>query len=118
MCKIRNPLDALKNPKESFQHPLKALPIETESGALGPLGANKGGAAESTLVAPTAAPPVTASAQEVVQAGIDLRQQELRKKSIKKTTVAGETGGWMGSKPGKMPGAAYGMPGAPTVRAP
>lgn len=41
-----------------------------------------------------AAPPVSATAGEVVQAGIDLRRQEMLKKSIKGTVFAGDTGGW------------------------
>lgn len=41
-----------------------------------------------------AAPPVSSTASEVVQAGIDLRRQEMLKKSIKGTVMAGDTGGW------------------------
>lgn len=62
---------------------------------------------------PEPAPPVKNTAQEVVQAGMDLRQQEAMKKGLKKTTIAGETGGWRNA-----PNAAYGMPSAPSVKVP
>jgi len=46
--------------------------------------------------APTATPtpPVTATSQEVIQAQQDVLQQEMLKKSIKKTIYAGDTGGF------------------------
>lgn len=44
-------------------------------------------------VAP-AAPPVTQTANEVVQAGMDLRQQEMLKKNVRSTIKAGDTGGF------------------------
>jgi hypothetical protein len=53
---------------------------------------------------PAPAPPVTMAANEVVQAAQDLKQQELLRKSIKKTVFAGDTGGWGGNpmKPGPV----------------
>ncbi len=39
------------------------------------------------------APPVTTSNKEVVQAGQEAMQQEMMKKSIRKTIYAGDTGG-------------------------
>lgn len=47
---------------------------------------------------PTPAPPVTASSAEVIQAEQDTAQQNLLKKSVKKTIFAGDTGG--GMRPG------------------
>ena len=43
---------------------------------------------------PTPAPPVTASSAEVIQAEHDLAQQNLMKKSVKKTIFAGDSGGY------------------------
>lgn len=62
---------------------------------------------------PAPTPPASVTSQDVIQAGIDLRQQEARKKGLKKSVVAGETGGWRGE-----PRAAYGMPSAPSVKVP
>ena len=45
---------------------------------------------------PVKAPPVTTSSAEVIQAQQDLAQQNLMKKSIKKTVFAGDTGGYKG----------------------
>lgn len=95
MGKIRNPLDALKNPKEAFQHPLRALPFETKGGELQAFG-NKGGAStESGLPdVSSATPPATRYSREAMQAGMDLRQQELMRKNIRSTVKAGDTGGF------------------------
>lgn len=41
------------------------------------------------------APPVTPAAADVVQAGIDLRRQQLGKKGIRSTIEAGDNGGFM-----------------------
>lgn len=51
-------------------------------------------------------PPVTKTANEVVQAGMDLRQQELLKKNIRSTIKAGDTGGFKPGNPAavKPPG--------------
>ena len=46
---------------------------------------------------PDPAPPVTATDPEVMQAGQDLRQQTMLKKSIKRTIFAGDDGGWKGA---------------------
>lgn len=43
---------------------------------------------------PSPSPPVTNTAKEVVQAGMDLRQQEMLKKNIRSTVKAGDTGGY------------------------
>lgn len=61
-----------------------------------------------SLPVPTPAPPVTGSAAEVVQAQQDLAQQNLMKKSIKKTIFAGDTAfqpGQAGSPGNAMQGA-------------
>jgi hypothetical protein len=54
---------------------------------------------------PTPAPAVSATNEEVIQAQQDQAQQALMQKSVKKTTFAGDTGGF-------MPGQA-GSPGVP-----
>lgn len=68
-----------------------------------------GGAPQAQQIAsapvPTPAPPVTASSAEVVQAEHDLAQQNLIKKSVKKTVFAGDT---MGFNPANA-----NVPGAP-----
>ncbi len=57
-----------------------------------------GGGAPAQQIAqapvPLPAAPVTQSDPSVVQAEHDLAQQNLLKKSVKKTIVAGDTGGW------------------------
>lgn len=40
------------------------------------------------------APPVTQTSPEVIQAGQDVRQQELMKKNMRQTVKAGDTGGF------------------------
>jgi hypothetical protein len=62
---------------------------------------------------PEPAPPVTQTASEVVQAGMDLRRQEMMKKNIRSTVKAGDTGGF---KPMTNPlkGAPNGMPNGAT----
>lgn len=52
---------------------------------------------------PTPAPPVTTTTPEVIQAQQDVLQQEMLKKSIKKTIYAGDTGGFKAA--GAAPGA-------------
>lgn len=59
---------------------------------------------------PDAAPPVTNTAPEVMQAGQDLRQQTMLKKSIKRTIFAGDTGGF---NPGAKVNPAGGNPLVP-----
>lgn len=49
---------------------------------------------------PTPAPPVTATNAEVVQAEQDVAQQNLLKKSVKKTIYAGDTGAFKVGQPG------------------
>jgi hypothetical protein len=58
---------------------------------------------------PTPAPPVTAGDASVIQAENDVAQQNLIKKSVKRTMLAGDTGGF-------QPGAqnVAGQPAAPT----
>lgn len=54
---------------------------------------------------PLPAPPVTANAAEVIQAQQDFAQQNLVKKSVKKTIYAGDTGGFtpgQGGSPGQL----------------
>jgi len=66
-------------------------------------------AAVQAAPTPVTAPPVTTSSAEVIQAQQDVAQQNLMKKSIKKTVFAGDTGGYKG-----MPGAGA----APTATTP
>jgi hypothetical protein len=65
----------------------------------------KGGAqAIQSAPVPLPAPPVTASSAEVIQAQQDFAQQNLMKKSVKKTIYAGDTGGFtpgMAGSPGQ-----------------
>jgi hypothetical protein len=49
---------------------------------------------------PTPAPPVTSTAADVIQAQQDVAQQNLIKKSVKKTVFAGDTGGFVQGQPG------------------
>ena len=65
----------------------------------------KGGGGASAIQSapvPTPAPPVTSSSAEVIQAEQDTAQQNLLKKSVKKTIFAGDTGGYKpgGAQPG------------------
>ena len=59
---------------------------------------------------PDPSPPVQPTASEVVQAGMDLRQQEMMKKNIKSTIKAGDTGGYKPAGGGKMAAGAGGNP--------
>jgi hypothetical protein len=72
------------------------------------MGGGSPAAAVQAAPLPVAAPPVTTSSAEVIQAQQDIAQQNLMKKSIKKTVFAGDTGGYKG-----MPGAGVGP--APTT---
>lgn len=74
-------------------------------------GGDGGGSAVAAAPVPAPAPPVTADAPEVLQAQQDMAQQNLLKKSIKNTILAGDTGGPMG------PGAAPAGPGQVTAPA-
>ena len=54
-----------------------------------------GGAAQiASVPVPTPAPPVTSDNPAVIQAEMDLAQQNLIKKSVKKTILAGDTGAY------------------------
>lgn len=74
----------------------------------------KGGGGSPAMLAqspvPTPAPPVAPTNPEIVQAAEDIKQQELLRKSIKKTVFAGDTGGFrplanpMKPSPTAMPG--------------
>lgn len=57
-----------------------------------------GGGTPNIPKAPQAAPPVTESRKEVQQASSDVAQQELMKRSIRKTIHAGDTGGYKGAQ--------------------
>jgi hypothetical protein len=59
-------------------------------------GGGGGGQAQAVQQAPvpTPAPPVTTSSPEVMAAQQDVLQQQMLKKSIKKTIFAGDTGGY------------------------
>lgn len=72
-------------------------------------GGGSGASAVESAPVPTPAPPVTATNEEVIQAEQDTAQQNLIKKSVKKTIFAGDTGGY---KPGMA-----GSPGAPGAAA-
>lgn len=73
-----------------------------------------GKAPQQTVIqqAPVAAPapPVTPNAAEVVQAGMDLRQQEMLKKNIRSTVKAGDTGGFKAAGAGKLAAPVGGNP--------
>lgn len=45
-----------------------------------------------------AAPPVTASSAEVIQAGQQQRKDAAKRKGLRKTLLAGETGGYMATE--------------------
>ncbi len=49
---------------------------------------------------PTPAPPVTSTSKEVVEAEQDYARDNLLKKSIKKTILAGDTGGYGATQTG------------------
>lgn len=72
---------------------------------------SKGGASAASSIAsapvPVPAPPVTGSAAEVIAAEHDIAQQNLLKKSVKKTILAGDTGGFKlsGANPANAAGA-------------
>ena len=61
-----------------------------------------GGSAASPLASPQTAKPVGVAAPAVVQAEHDFAQQNLLKKSIKGTILAGDTGGYDPYNPGKF----------------
>jgi len=71
------------------------------------MGGGGGAQAISSAPVPTPAPPVTANSAEVIQAEQDTAQQNLIKKSVKNTILAGDTGGW---KAGANPQGGPGMP--------
>jgi len=58
------------------------------------LGGGTSGNGIASAPVPTPAPPVTADDPAVVQAEQDLAQQNLIKKSVAKTILAGDTGGY------------------------
>lgn len=61
---------------------------------------------------PVAAPPVTPSSAEVVQAQQDMRRQALKKRGFSKTVMAGDTGGWFASNTTASPVNPKGVAGA------
>jgi hypothetical protein len=71
---------------------------------------HKGGSAPAQQIAsapvPTPAPPVTSTNAEVIQSEHDLATSNLIKKSVKKTILAGDTGGYNPGAPGSVPGQA------------
>lgn len=94
MCKLRNPVDVWKNPVQALLKPGKQLPFEEAHGDFGPIN-DKAPAGPATLpTGPAVAPPASLSSAEALQSQQDLRQQELMRKSIKKTIYAGDTGGF------------------------
>ncbi len=93
--------------KKSFLDPAGLYMKDKPSGAATP-------AVDQASLVPTPTPPISATATEVVQAGEDLRRQELMKKNIKRTIFAGDTGGWSGMKSPMKTGNA-GQPGSPSA---
>lgn len=77
-------------------------------------GGSSPAAAINAAPVPIPAPPVTATAPEVLQAEHDVAQANLLKKSIKRTIVAGDTGGY--SPMGQNPANASGGPSLSFVR--
>ena len=57
-------------------------------------GGSSGASQIASAPVPTPAPPVTADNPAVIQAEQDLASQNLIKKSVKKTILAGDTGGY------------------------
>lgn len=74
----------------------------------------KGGSSQAQQIqsapVPLPAPPVTQNNAAVLQAEHDYAQQNLLKKSIKGTMIAGDTGGYQPAKPPGAPGAAVPAP--------
>ncbi len=70
------------------------------------LGGGGGGGASSAVAAapvPTPAPPVTQTNSAVVQAEQDALRENLIKKSVKNTMLAGDTGGYKPGGPNMAP---------------
>lgn len=61
---------------------------------LGGGGASSASQGIASVPVPTPAPPVTSDNPAVIQAEMDLAQQNLIKKSVAKTILAGDTGGY------------------------
>ena len=61
---------------------------------LGGGGASSASQGIASVPVPTPAPPVTSDNPAVIQAEMDLAQQNLIKKSVKKTILAGDTGNY------------------------
>lgn len=61
---------------------------------LGGGGASSASQGIASVPVPTPAPPVTSDNPAVIQAEMDLAQQNLIKKSVKKTILAGDTGAY------------------------
>ena len=78
--------------------------------AFGTVSKGSAGAAGGIASAPVPvpAPPVSSAAAEVIAAEHDIAQQNLLKKSVKKTILAGDTGGFnpAGMNPANAPGSA------------
>lgn len=62
-------------------------------------GGNSGAQAVQSAPVPTPAPPVTADNPAVIAAEQDYAHQNLLKKSVKHTMLAGDTGGWNPANP-------------------
>ena len=71
-------------------------------------GGGGGAQAIQSAPVPTPAPPVTQNNAAVLQAEHDMAQQNLLKKSVKNTIMAGDTGGWTPGNPQGQAGAAAG----------
>ena len=101
--------------KFNFKHFIDPLGVTVGKGQTGgvlgildPLNvtgaATKQKATDTSATAPAVAPPITAANAEVMQAQQDLIQREMLKKSIKKTVLAGDTGGYKPQQPAGLGG--------------
>ena len=75
------------------------------------MGGGSGAQQIASAPVPTPAPPVTSQDPAVTQAEHDFAQSNLLKKSVKRTILAGDTGGYMpggGGGQGQQPGAQTG----------
>lgn len=74
-------------------------------------GSNPAAAAVAAAPTPTPAPPVTSDSPAVIAAEQDEAKENLIKKSVKKTILAGDTGGYMPGPQDKAPAANVGYKG-------
>lgn len=102
--KSASPINPLGKTSRSLLNPFGSKASSSTDGA---------GETSDALEVAQPAPPVTASAQEVVQAGIDLRRQQLLKKGFKSTIKAGDSGGYRPGGGGKMAAGVGGNPFVP-----